>query len=60
MEEGPAFLPRYESCRRETGSGMAHEVARRTMGRDLEAPDFWADAIRTLEGPIGELERVVG
>ncbi len=60
VEEGPAFLPRYESFLRETGSGMAHEVARRTMGRDLEAPDFWADAIRTLEGPIGELERVVG
>lgn len=39
---------------------MAHDVARPTLGRDLETPAFWADASGMLEAPIGELERVIG
>ena len=58
-EEGPSFLPRYEAFLRESGSGMAHEVAARSIGRDLESPEFWADAIDTLRAPTDELEALL-
>jgi oligoendopeptidase F len=59
-EEGPAFLPRYEAFLRATGGALAHEVARASIGEDLEAPEFWARAVATLEAPIAELEAVLG
>ena len=57
--EGPAFLPRYEAFLRESGTGMAHEVAARSLGRDLESPEFWLDAIDTLVQPTEELEALL-
>ena len=57
--EGPAFLPRYEAFLRATGKAMAHEVARETLGEDLEKPDFWARAIDTLKKPLDELASLV-
>ncbi|NUO47296.1 MAG: M3 family oligoendopeptidase [Polyangiaceae bacterium] len=57
--EGPAFLPRYEAFLRMTGSATAHEVAKASIGRDLESPEFWADAIETLRAPTDELERLL-
>lgn len=58
-QDGPAFLPRYESFLMQTGSAMAHEVARASIGRDLESPDFWVEAIETLRAPTDELERLL-
>jgi oligoendopeptidase F len=58
-EEGPSFLPRYEAFLRLSGSAMAHEVAKKSVGVDLETPDFWARAIATLEPPTRELERLL-
>jgi oligoendopeptidase F len=57
--EGADFLPRYEAFLRATGSGMAHEVARATLGRDLEDAAFWVEAIDTLAAPTAELERLL-
>ena len=57
--EGPSFLPRYEAFLRSTGSAMAHDVAKASVGVDLESPQFWADAIETLRTPTEELERLV-
>lgn len=59
-EEGPAFLPRYEAFLRATGGALAHEVARASIGEDLESPEFWARAIATLESPIAQLEEALG
>ncbi|MBK6463482.1 MAG: M3 family oligoendopeptidase [Myxococcales bacterium] len=59
-EEGPSFLPRYEAFLRATGGALAHEVARASIGEDLESPEFWARAIATLEAPIAELEAALG
>jgi oligoendopeptidase F len=50
--QGPEFLDRYEEFLRLTGSGMAHEIASHALGQDLEAPEFWSAAIRTLEQPL--------
>ncbi len=58
-EEGPSFLPRYEAFLRATGGALAHEVARNSIGEDLEAEGFWARAIATLEEPLAELERLL-
>ena len=58
-EEGPAFLPRYEEFLRLTGSDTAEGVAMRSIGEDLEKPDFWSRAIRTLEEPLAQLEELL-
>ncbi|MFO0548103.1 MAG: M3 family oligoendopeptidase [Polyangiaceae bacterium] len=58
--EGPSFLSRYEAFLEGSGSALAHEVARNTLGRDLESPDFWADAIDTLRAPLAALENSLG
>lgn len=58
--EGSAFLPRYEAFLRATGSAMAHEVARQTLGEDLEQPGFWIRAIDTLNAPLDELASLLG
>ncbi len=55
-KQGPAFLPRYEEFLRNSGRGMAHDVAKATLGKDLEQPDFWAEAIDTLREPLDRLE----
>ncbi len=55
-KEGPDFLPRYESFLRLTGSDNAENVAKRSIGSDLEQPDFWVQAIRSLEAPLAQLE----
>ncbi|MCB9662995.1 MAG: M3 family oligoendopeptidase [Alphaproteobacteria bacterium] len=47
--EGDAFLATYERLLRATGTGTAEQVARDTLGVDLGDPDFWAQAIRSLE-----------
>jgi len=56
---GPQFLDRYEEFLRLTGSGMAHEIASRALGQDLEAPEFWASAIRTLDEPLSALTELL-
>jgi oligoendopeptidase F len=57
--EGPSFLPRYERFLELTGSAPAHVVAKESIGRDLETPEFWAEAIDTLLEPTNELEALL-
>jgi oligoendopeptidase F len=53
------FLSRYEEFLRLTGSDTPENVARRTIGRDLESPDFWAEAIHSLDKPLNDLETIL-
>lgn len=55
-EEGAAFLPKYEEFLRLSGSDTAENVARRSIGRDLETPEFWKQSIRSLEEPFEKLK----
>jgi len=57
--EGKAFLPRYERFLQRSGSDWAHRVAKDTLGVDLEQPDFWRDAIRSLASPLDQLEGLI-
>jgi hypothetical protein len=34
-------------------------VVKRTLGRDLENPEFWTEAIESLEEPVGRLEALL-
>lgn len=58
-KEGAEFLPRYEAFLRLTGSDTAVGVARRSLGRDLESPEFWAESIRSLQEPLERLETLL-
>ena len=58
-QQGAAFLPRYEEFLRNSGRAKAHEVARATLGKDPESPEFWREAIDTLRGPLAQLEEIL-
>ena len=56
--EGPDFLPRYEEFLRLTGKDTAENVAMRSIGCNLEAPDFWVEAIRSMGQSLTELQEL--
>ena len=58
-QEGPDFLPRYEEFLRLTGSDTSEGVARSSIDVDLEQPNFWSDAITSLEEPMAQLEALL-
>lgn len=58
-KEGREFLPRYEEFLRLTGSDTPENVVRRTIGRDLESPEFWVEAIHSLKKPLDDLETIL-
>ena len=57
--EGPSFLPKYEEFLRLAGSDTAENVVKQTIGADLEKPDFWAAAIKSLEEPLARLQMIL-
>lgn len=57
--EGPAFLGRYETFLRLTGSATCEEVVQQSLGRDLRDPQFWADAIRGLMPRVDDYAAIV-
>ena len=59
QKEGGDFLPRYEKFLRLTGSDTAVNVAKRSIGCELEKPDFWVEAIHSLDGPFGNLKDLI-
>jgi oligoendopeptidase F len=58
-KEGPAFLPKYESFLKLSGSDWAHKVAQTSLGRDLESPEFWVEAINSLKEPFEQLQTLM-
>jgi len=59
QKEGSDFLPRYEKFLKLTGNATCEDVARESIGRDLTKPEFWAEAIRSLEAPLRKLETLL-
>ncbi len=57
--EGSAFLTKYEEFLRLAGSDTAENVVKRTVGQDIEKPEFWSEAIRSLEAPLAQLEALL-
>ncbi len=58
-EEGPSFLPRYESFLRLSGSDTAEGVARRSLGADIGKPEFWETAIKGLAEPLARYRKLL-
>ena len=58
-QEGAGFLRKYEEFLQRAGSDTAENVVQRTVGRDLESPDFWSEAIQSLEEPLKRLETLL-
>jgi oligoendopeptidase F len=58
-KNGPGFLPKYEKLLRQAGSDTVENVVQHAVGRDIETPEFWAEAIDSLEEPTGRLENVL-
>jgi oligoendopeptidase F len=59
QKDGRDFLPRYQEFLRSTGSDNAVNVARLSIGCDLEKPDFWIEAIHSLEEPFQKLKALL-
>ena len=57
--DGADFLSNYEEFLRLAGIDTAENVVKRTVGQDLENPDFWADAIKSLENPLKRLQDIL-
>lgn len=55
-QEGSTFLPQYEEFLRLAASDTAENVVKRTIGEDIEKPDFWVAAIKSLEEPLNQLQ----
>ena len=58
-KDGPEFLPKYEELLRLAGGDMAEIVVKRTVGRNLESPEFWSEAIQSLKEPLAQLEALL-
>ena len=58
-KEGAAFLPKYEELLRFAGSDTSENVVKRTVDRDIEATEFWTEAIQSLEQPLNHLESLL-
>jgi len=58
-KEGEKFLPKYEEFLRLAGSDTAENVVKRTVGQDIERPDFWTAAMKGLEEPLDRLQKIL-
>jgi oligoendopeptidase F len=52
LAQGPSFFREYEALLRQTGSGSAEDVVRRTLGVDLGRPEFWLAALDLVEREV--------
>ena len=57
--DGADFLPKYEEFLRLAGSDRVENVVKKTIGCDLQTPEFWAAAIESLEPPLARLEALL-
>jgi oligoendopeptidase F len=58
-KEGATFFPKYEEFLRLAGSDTAENVVKRTVGKDIERPDFWSTAIQSLKEPLDRLQKIL-
>jgi oligoendopeptidase F len=57
---GADALAGYEKLLRETGRASAEDVARHSLGVDLETPAFWHASIDLIEADLAQFERAIG
>lgn len=57
--DGVSFLPKYEEFLRRAGSDTAEKVVKQTVGRNIQKPQFWSEAIHSLEEPLSRLQTLL-
>jgi oligoendopeptidase F len=58
-KDSAEFLPKYEEFLRLAGAEPVEKLVQETIGRDIEQPQFWAEAIDSLEEALARLEMLV-
>ncbi|RYG26164.1 oligoendopeptidase F [bacterium] len=58
LEEGEAFVPRYDELLSSTGLADAATLADK-FGIDIRTPDFWRASLATIRGDIDRFESLV-
>lgn len=58
-KEGKDFLPKYEYFLELTGSDTAENVAKKSIGVNLEKPDFWEQSIISLTDRLKKLQKIL-
>lgn len=58
-KEGTPFLEKYKEFLKYSGSDTAENVVKKTLGYDLEKPDFWYDAIVSLKPVLEQFKTVL-
>lgn len=58
-EEGESFFARYEDYLLMSGSMSCEQVAKRSLGQNIRKPEFWAEAIGTIEGTLSRTRRLL-
>lgn len=51
-KEGPDFLPKYEELLRRSGSDTAENIAKSSLGVDIEDEQFWLDSIDIVQADL--------
>ncbi|RYM00025.1 M3 family oligoendopeptidase [Sporolactobacillus sp. THM7-7] len=54
LQEGPAFAEKYDALLRDTGSMTTEQLAKKHLGVDLTAPDFWHSALDYIMKDVDE------
>jgi oligoendopeptidase F len=57
---GSEFHASYAALLRDTGRMEVEELARKHLGVDLSAPDFWRDSVAIVRGKLERFARLVG
>lgn len=58
-QEGADFLQKYECFLRLSGQANVEDAIRESIGIDIESPDIWERAIRSIEQPLQQLEMLL-
>ncbi|MGD7652232.1 MAG: M3 family oligoendopeptidase, partial [Verrucomicrobiales bacterium] len=48
-QQGTDFLPRYQTYLEKSGSMTCEDLIRETLGEDITTPEFWNQAIATID-----------
>ncbi len=59
-EDGEAFLPRYETFLRRTGSASCEDAAAASLGVDLGRADFWLAALEEVRVDLERFSSLCG
>lgn len=60
LQEGAAFASRYDELLRATGSMPIEVLAETYLGQDLTGPDFWDQALGSLNDEVDAFDELAG